>query len=65
MNGRVYGRIAEVFHEALETARIMRNPGDIERIENVILAASDIFEQSNIRFDRDRFLKACGFEVAP
>lgn len=39
--------------------------GDASMIDGVLAVASHLahaFEQTNDRFDRDRFIKACGFQ---
>lgn len=61
MISKAYVRIAAIFRETLEDAYAANaTPEDIQRLVDLALASADIFAVSNLRFDRDRFLKACG-----
>ena len=61
MISKAYVRIAAIFREALEDAYADNaSPEDIERLVDLALASADIFAVSNLRFDRDRFIQACG-----
>ncbi len=59
MSKKDYVMIAAVFHAECSSADF--NAFTCKSLENVANGLADKFQESNPRFDRDRFLAACGF----
>lgn len=62
MSKKHFIRIAAKFNEDLRTARVIQNSQiRISALLSLALGLCDIFADDNDRFDRERFLNACGF----
>jgi len=57
MSRKHYEAIAKVFAGDYATAA---NDGERRKVVGIALSLSDVFQQDNPRFDRVRFLQACG-----
>lgn len=56
-----YEAIAEILSEHKDDSQYS-TVIDERRVESISLSLADYFEKDNPRFDRDRFLEACGVE---
>lgn len=62
MTKKDYEKIANVFYKTLGTIDRSWFEEATDHVERVACNMADMLAQDNPRFDRDRFLKACGVE---
>jgi hypothetical protein len=65
MSRKDYQAFADMFNDQLESAKMYRPPNGpayVAALKDAIDGAATIFKADNNRFDRDRFMKACGCE---
>ena len=60
---RHYEAIAEVLKDVRDSADTLQLfPPEIAALNGIITKTAEVFRRDNPRFDRDRFISACGLE---